>query len=268
VPGKEHVRTQLADQFQRRSEGANVAVVRAEHHDPAPAEQQVAGEEVRRVAAGEDITTPSIALEQPGCVGYEPAFAIDVEWTLLASLARLGRPDGGSAYLRLSTRPVDQTLASVPVDPAARERRRRQVVAGAYPLRRADDPAVTIAAMGALVPEALAAAERLESAGVGTDVICVTSPGLLFEALLSRQGSAEGPSWILDQVFPSARATPLVTVLDGHPHTLAFLTGVNNVRGTALGVTRFGQSGSLEDVYRHHGIDTDSIIRAALDLAE
>ncbi|GLY73910.1 transketolase-like TK C-terminal-containing protein [Actinoallomurus iriomotensis] len=218
--------------------------------------------------AHQSITTPSIALEQPGCVAYEPAFAIDVEWTLLASLARLGRPDGGSAYLRLSTRPVDQTLASVPADPAARERRRRQVVAGAYPLRRADDPAVTIAAMGALVPEALAAAERLESAGVGTDVICVTSPGLLFEALLSRQGSAEGPSWILDQVFPSARATPLVTVLDGHPHTLAFLTGVNNVRGMALGVTRFGQSGSLEDVYRHHGIDTDSIIRSALDLAE
>ncbi|MGI5227955.1 transketolase-like TK C-terminal-containing protein [Actinoallomurus sp. CA-142502] len=217
--------------------------------------------------AHQSITTPSIALEQPGCVAYEPAFAIDVEWTLLASLARLGRPDGGSAYLRLSTRPVDQTLASVPADPAARERRRRQVVAGAYPLRRADDPAVTIAAMGALVPEALAAAERLESAGVGTDVICVTSPGLLFEALLSRQGSAEGPSWILDQVFPSARATPLVTVLDGHPHTLAFLTGVNNVRGMALGVTRFGQSGSLEDVYRHHGIDTDSIIRSALDLA-
>ena len=61
-------------------------------------------------------------------------------------LARLGRPDGSSAYLRLSTRPVDQTLAAMPADPAARERRRRQVVAGAYPLRRASErPAVTIA---------------------------------------------------------------------------------------------------------------------------
>jgi pyruvate dehydrogenase E1 component len=34
----------------------------------------------------------------------------------------------------LSTRPGDQTLAAVPTDPAARERRRRQVVAGAYPV--------------------------------------------------------------------------------------------------------------------------------------
>ncbi|MEV3922382.1 transketolase-like TK C-terminal-containing protein [Actinomadura coerulea] len=216
--------------------------------------------------AHQSIVTPSIGVEQPGCVAYEPAFALDTEWTLLASMARLGRPDGGSAYLRLSTRPVDQTLADVPADPAARERRRRQVIAGAYPLRRSARPAVTVAAMGALVPEALAAADRLEQAGVGTDVVCVTSPGLLFQALRSRQGQDDGPNWILDQAFPASRATPLVTVLDGHPHTLAFLGGVNNVPCTTLGVTAFGQSGSIEDVHRHHGIDTDSIIRAALDL--
>ncbi len=58
----------------------------------------------------------------------------------------------------------------------------------------------------------------------------------------------------------------MVTVLDGHPHTLAFLTGINNVPGAALGVSRFGQVGSLEDVYRYHGLDSDSIVRAALDL--
>ena len=73
----------------------------------------------------------------------------------------MGRPGGSSAHLRLCTRPVDQTLAAVPADPAARERRRRQVVAGAYPLRRGPRPAVTLAAMGAVVPETLAAADRL-----------------------------------------------------------------------------------------------------------
>ncbi|TBM38485.1 pyruvate dehydrogenase, partial [Mycolicibacterium smegmatis] len=78
--------------------------------------------------AHQSIKTPSIGIEQPGCISYEPAFAIDVEWTLLASMGRLGRPGGTSAYLRLSTRPVDQSLAAVPTDPAARERRRRQVV--------------------------------------------------------------------------------------------------------------------------------------------
>ncbi len=217
-------------------------------------------------SAHQSITTPSIGIEQPGCISYEPAFAIDVEWALLASLARLGRPGGSSAYLRLSTRPVDQALAAVPTDPAARERRRRQVVAGAYQLRRTGHPQVTIAAMGAMIPEALGAAERLQATGLAADVICVTSPGLLFEALLARQGRAEAADWILDQVFPASRATPLVTVLDGHPHTLTFLATIHHVRSASLGVTQFGQSGSLEDVYRYHGIDTDSIVRASLDV--
>ena len=55
-------------------------------------------------------------------------------------------------------------------------------------------------------------------------------------------------------------------MLDGHPHTLAFLAGVNGVRAAHLGVTRFGQSGDLESVYRYHGLDTDSVVAAALDV--
>ncbi|WP_433040851.1 transketolase-like TK C-terminal-containing protein [Dactylosporangium sp. CS-033363] len=217
--------------------------------------------------AHQSIKTPSIGLEQPGCTAYEPAFALDLEWSLLAALGRLGRPGGESAYLRLSSRPVDQALAAVPTDPAARERRRRQVVAGAYPLRRAPGtPAVTIAAMGALLPEALAAADRLAALDVAADVVCVTSPGLLFRAFQARAGFGTAQSWILDAAFPPDRAAPLLTVLDGHPHTLAFLAGLHRVPARHLGVTSFGQSGELDAVHRHHGIDTDSLVRAALDL--
>lgn len=77
-----------------------------------------------------------------------------------------------------------------------------------------------------------------------------------------------GPSWILDQVFPADHAGPMVTVLDGHPHTLAFLAAINRVPSVSLGVSGFGQVGSLDDVYLYHGIDTDSIVRAALDLVD
>lgn len=216
--------------------------------------------------AHQSFKTPSIGLEQAGCVAYEPAFAIDTEWVLLASLARLGRPDGSSTYLRLSTRPIPQGLASVPADPAARERRRRQVVAGGYVLRRSQRPHVTIAAMGAVVPQALKAAERLAAVDIDAEVVCLTSPDLLYRAVRARQGHEEAESWILDQLFPADRACPLVTVLDGHPHTLAFLATINRVPTTALGVTRFGQSGGLDEVYRHHGLDSDGIVRAALDL--
>ncbi|TBM39510.1 transketolase-like TK C-terminal-containing protein, partial [Mycolicibacterium smegmatis] len=137
---------------------------------------------------------------------------------------------------------------------------------------RAPGARVTIAAMGAVLPEALAAADRLTEQGVPADVVCVTSPGLLFDAWQARQGhdaaNTGADTWILDQLFPADRALPLVTVLDGHPHTLAFLANIQRVRATNLGVSRFGQVGSLDEVHRYHGLDTDSIVRAALDVSE
>jgi pyruvate dehydrogenase E1 component len=216
--------------------------------------------------AHQSIKTPSIGLEQPGCVAYEPAFALDTEWCLLAALAGLGRPGGSSAYLRLSTRPVDQKLAGVPEDPAARERRRRQVVAGGYTLRRVDEPAATLVAMGAVVPEVLAAADRLAALGRPADVVVVSSADLLFRAQQARQGRDDAPTWVLDTILPAERARPMVTVLDGHPHTLAFLAGVRRVPAVHLGVTAFGQSGDLDSVHRLHGLDTDTVVRSALDL--
>ncbi len=87
--------------------------------------------------AHQSIITPSIGLEQPRCIAWEPAFGQDLEWTLLYALSRLGRPDGTSSYFRLTTRPVDQALAAPPADPQEREARRRQVLAGGYRLRTA-----------------------------------------------------------------------------------------------------------------------------------
>lgn len=215
--------------------------------------------------AHQSISTPGIGLQQPGCTAYEPAFLIDLEWTLLDALSRIGRPDGRSAYFRLSTRPIDQSLAQVPEDPAERDRRRRQVLAGAYLLRRHPNPAVTLVGMGAVIPELLNAAEQLAEWGHGADIVCVTSADLLFQAVRARE-SRTGGDWILSEVFGSDRARPMVTVLDGHPHTLAFLSGINRVPACALGVTEFGQSGSLPDLYRHFGIDADSIAKAAARL--
>ncbi|MGP3534137.1 transketolase-like TK C-terminal-containing protein [Microbacterium sp. RD1] len=216
--------------------------------------------------AHQSIKTPSIGLEQPECISYEPAFVIDAEWTLLAAMKQIGRPHGRSAYFRLSTRPIDQKLAEVPSDPAARERRRRQAVAGGYFLRRADTPQVTLVTMGALVPEALSAHDRLAQIGIAADVICLTNPGLIFEAMQARRRGSSADSWILEQLFPRERARPMVTVLDGHPHTLAFLATIHAVPSVTLGVSQFGQSGDIADVYEYHEINADSMIRAALDL--
>jgi pyruvate dehydrogenase E1 component len=147
---------------------------------------------------------------------------------------------------------------------------RRGALAGGYRLRTAAAaPRVAIAAMGAVVGEALAAADELEAAGVATDVICLTSADLVFRAWRARQGLAGGGrsgQAILDALLGPARRAPLVTVLDGHPHTLAFLGAVQDVPIACLGVDDFGQSGDVQDLYRHFGIDADTIAGAATDL--
>jgi pyruvate dehydrogenase E1 component len=219
--------------------------------------------------AHQSVITPSIGVEQPQCIGWEPAFAQDLEWTMLHALGQLGKPDGTSAYFRLSTRPIDQSLAAVPDDPAQREVRRRHCVAGGYMIRRsARIPHITLVGMGAVMPEVLAAAGLLEDAGLGIDVVCLTSANLVFRALQVRQGLSFGDRRILDVLFPRTRRCPIVTVLDGHPHTLSFLAGINGTRIANLGVSDFGQVGDIDDLYRNFGIDTETIVGAAWDLVD
>jgi pyruvate dehydrogenase E1 component len=218
--------------------------------------------------AHQSIITPSVGIEQPRCTAWEPAFGQDLEWVLLHALSQLGREHGSSSYLRLSTRPIEQALARVPDDRTARETRRAQVLRGGYRLREAHGgaPAVTLVAMGAIVPEALAAADELGEAALAVDVVCLTSADLVFRALQASRGLAEGEDAVLGELFPAERAAPLVTVLDGHPHTLSFLGAVNNTPIACLGVDDFGQSGDVQELYRHFGIDAEEIAGAALDL--
>ena len=220
--------------------------------------------------AHQSIISPSIGLEQPGCVAWEPAFGQDLEWTLLHALGRLGRPDGTSAYFRLSTRPIDQALAAVPGDAAEREQRRRDVLAGGYRLRTAPGapPAITLVGTGVVMPEVLAAADELASVGVGADVLCLTSADLVHRALQARRGLRSGDDGILDRLFPVERSAPIVTVLDGHPHTLSFIGGIHGRPTTGLGVSDFGRSGDVADLYRAFGIDPATIVGAAWDLLD
>ena len=217
--------------------------------------------------AHQSIITPSVGLEQPRCVAWEPAFGQDLEWMLLHALGQLGRDGGTSAYLRLSTRPVEQALACVPEDPQARELRRRQVLAGGYRVREsAGAPDVALVGMGAIMPELLGAADELTAAGIAVDAVCLTSPDLIFRALQTRQGLYDGEDAVLDELFPAERTAPIVSVLDGHPHTLSFLAAIAGAPLACLGVQDFGQSGDVQDLYRHFGIDADTIVGAALDL--
>ena len=109
---------------------------------------------------------------------------------------------------------------------------------------------------------------RAEADASAADVVCLTSADLVFRALQARQGLLDGDHAILDDIFPPDRAAPVVAVHDGHPHTLSFLSAIRRTPIATLGVSDFGQSGDVEDLYRHAGIDTDTIVGAAVDLLD
>ena len=224
--------------------------------------------------AHQGILTPGFGIGVPGTTYYEPAFARDLEWILLEAVRNIGTGEGESVILRLSTKPVDQWMFGedgVEYDPIER---RRQALEGCYRLRAAD-PAigetVHIFAVGAMVPVALEAADRLGSEGIDANVFVITSPDLLYRRFRDASiGNVYGggtsqpdPTGLLEW---HEVGRPIVTVIDGHSQVLSFLGGALQGRSINLGVDAFGQSGSIQELYRQYGIDAEGVFSAALSL--
>ena len=202
--------------------------------------------------AHQSVITPSIGIEQPGCIAYEPAFGQDFEWCFLHALSKLGRPDGTSAYFRLSTRPIDQSLHTGT---------REAAIAGGYKLQAARCAAGRDRGDGrARTRGDGRRGDAGERRGRRREVVCVTSADLLFRSFQARAGLGDGDPRTLERLF--RKGVPIVTLVDGHPHTLAFLGSPI----TCLGVQRFGQAGDIAELYEHHQMDAESVIGAALDL--
>lgn len=232
--------------------------------------------------AHQSTITASVGLELPGVTLLEPAYCGALDWLLcdaLGDVARAGRPDGdagvgGSYYLRLTTRPIDQS----PFEDARRRigdiLLRRHVLAGAYRLLDARDlatqgaPVVCLAASGAVLPEVLAAAAELAEEGVAAHVVDVTSADRLYVEWqrAQRHGirTATLPSQpgVLRAAFPTA--VPVVTVHDAASHAMAWLGSALGVPAVSLGVDGFGESGSVRELYEAHDLSPGSIVNAAL----
>ncbi|PWN01136.1 pyruvate dehydrogenase [Nocardioides silvaticus] len=221
--------------------------------------------------AHQSTLTASVGIELPHVTLLEPAYGVALDWLLCDALRRVAAAEEGSYYFRLTTRPLDQQ----PFE-AARRRLgdallRRQVVSGAYRLHEAepgDGPTVQIAACGALVPEALAAAAELAEEGVRAHVVDVTSADRLYAAWQRtlRQGirTATTPSQAGTLVQAFAPGVPVVTVHDAASHALSWLGSALGVPCVPLGVDAFGQSGSVGDLYRVHDLEPGAVVNGAL----
>ncbi|TME95846.1 MAG: hypothetical protein E6I52_22030 [Chloroflexi bacterium] len=222
--------------------------------------------------------TASIGLELPNLRLFEPCFARETEWALLEGLRRcLDRENGLSTYLRLSTRAIDQAPFSRALERLGEAELRRQVLNGGYRLLEPDPtlqdaPKVVMAASGPILPEVLTAAAELMEEGIATTVLNITSADQLYAEWQSsrlqaiRSSSVPGSVGHLqsDLLEPEERGAPLVTILDGASHALAFLGSVFGQPTVPLGMDRFGQSGGRDALYQYAGIDAGHIVNAAL----
>jgi len=232
--------------------------------------------------AHQSIAEPLIGMAQDGLAAFEPAFVNELATILAFALDYIQRDGGdgevsernwlrdetgGSIYLRLSTRPIEQIQRAM--TPALRH----AIVDGAYWLREpGPNCQVVVAYTGAVAPEAIRAVGLMAEDRRDVGLLAVTSADRLnagwTAALRARERGLVHARSHIERLF--ATLPPhcgIVTVLDGHPATLAWLGAVNGHRVRPLGVEHFGQTGSIAELYRAYGIDADAIIAAAQAIA-
>jgi pyruvate dehydrogenase E1 component len=230
--------------------------------------------------AHQSIAEPLIGLAQDGIASFEPAYVDELAAIMAFSFAYMQKEGGeqsernwlrdetgGSVYLRLSTRPVEQLKREMTGE------LRQQIVDGAYWMRKpGPNCQVVVAYTGAIAPEAIEAIGLMGEDRRDVGLLAVTSADRLNAGWTAAQRARERGlvharshiERLLDEVPPHAG---IVTVLDGHPATLAWLGAVNGHRTRSLGVEHFGQTGALAELYRHYGIDANSIVAAAQAIA-
>ncbi len=239
--------------------------------------------------AHQSIAAPLIGMSQDGLAAFEPAYADELAAIMAWSFDYMQRSgpnegesgggdnawlrdqEGGSVYLRLSTRPLGQPRR------AMSEALRADIIAGGYWLREpAPGAELAIVYTGAVAPGALAAFEAILEDMPGAGLLAVTSADRLHAGWSAngkiRREAGPRPSTqqsaqierLLSLLAPDAG---LVTVIDGHPGTLAWLGAVAGHRVHALGVEHFGQTGDIIDLHRVYGIDDEAILSAAAALS-
>lgn len=239
--------------------------------------------------AHQSTMTPSVGMELPGVVLMEPAYAQALDWLLCDAVAHVAgnkgdttpdlRPTELAFYFRLTTRPVDQSPFAEARERLGEALLRSQVLAGAYRLvdgrtvaglreESSTVPVVHLVGTGAVMPEVLEAAKILSSEGVIAHVVDITSPGRLYgswqRTLRQAVRTARTPSFpgSLRPIF--TERAPIVSVHDGASHALAWLGSALGMPQVAMGVDSFGQSGTIQDLYKLHDLDSGSIVNGAL----
>jgi pyruvate dehydrogenase E1 component len=207
----------------------------------------------------QSVNTPLIGMAADRLASFEPAHVDELAILMRHALEHMQKPDGSAVWLRLSTRTLAQRERSL---------NSADVIAGAHwVVPPAVGTRLAIAYQGPVAPEAEEAFAVLAEDVEGAGLLAITSPDRLHAGWLAamrarRAGERTAQSNIERILAPLAPGAALVTVLDGHPATHAWLGSVRGQRVVPLGVDHFGQAGDIPDLYRAYGLDVDAILDA------
>jgi len=207
----------------------------------------------------QSVNTPLIGMAADRLASFEPTHVDELAILLRHALEFMQQPDGSAVWLRLSTRSLAQPDRTL--DPA-------EVIAGAHwVVKPAEGARLALAYQGPVATEVMEAFDAIAEDVLGAGLLAITSPDRLHAGWLDamrarREGDRGARSHVERILAPLAPGAALVTVLDGHPATHAWLGAVRGQRVVPLGVDHFGQGGDIPDLYRAYGLDTDAILDA------
>jgi pyruvate dehydrogenase E1 component len=230
--------------------------------------------------AHQSIATPLVGMAQDGLASFEPAYADELAVLMRWAFEYMQRsgeqePDettwlrdatGGSVYLRLSTRSIEQPRREMTTALS------QDIINGGYWMREPGPNAqIVVAYTGVMAPEAIEAVGLMGEDRRDVGLLAVTSADRLNAGWTAAQRAREGGlAYASSHIERLMAGIPsncgIVTVIDGHPATLAWLGSIHGHRTRSLGVEHFGQTGMLKELYRHFGIDAQGIVSAARTL--
>lgn len=183
----------------------------------------------------------------PGMVVLAPGDSIEA-----AQFTRLMAQDSHPSYMRLPR--VDLPVYNDPAN--------EYQIGRAYVLRRDDQPAVSVIATGSMTGNALLAAQTLSQKGVASEVVHVPTIKPLDQAT----------------ILGSIGRTKVVVTVEEHQvsgglgSAIAELVLESDIRPTKfyrIGVNdRFGQSGTVTNLWHHYQLDVGGIVEQILALLD
>jgi pyruvate dehydrogenase E1 component len=212
--------------------------------------------------AHQSIVTPLIGMGQDGLASFEPAFTDELSVIMEWGFSHMQLDDGGSVYLRLSTKPVEQPQREMIPELAT------DIIKGAYWLRKpGPNCELVIAYQGVIAQEAILAAGHLGEFRRDIGVLAITSADRIYAEFKTQSHNLNKTSHIETLLADVPNYAKILTVIDGHPATLTWLGGVRGNPTISHGVDHFGQTGQINDLYKHFAIDHESLVRSALQQA-